>query len=67
MTHFLHIEHMIFRFLLTIGSLSLGEKWERGIVFVNAKQEKRNAIEICYYKMLEMGGGKKRLLSLKCK
>lgn len=40
-THFLHKEHIIFKPLFTMGSLSLGEKWQRGIVRVKAKQKKK--------------------------
>lgn len=40
-THFLHKEHIIFEPLFTMGSLSLEEKWDRGIVCVKAKQKKK--------------------------
>lgn len=58
-THFLHIEHIIFRLLFTMGSLSLGEKEEAGIVCTKAKQKKKKRNGNLLLKDAWNGRGKK--------
>lgn len=65
-THFSHKKHIIFKPLFTMGSLSLGEKWDRGIVCVQAKHEKKKS-NVKLLLQDASDGREKSLLSVKFK